>query len=306
MKGSIALRFLAALASIRMLVALAVIVALPCIAFSQAVPVLNLDSPGVLDGHPKDAGSSIAPPAPLTPPSSTITIPAGTRVMLTLTSPIHSTASGTGSGMYLETTYPLIQGDRVAVPAHTQVQGVVESASRPGHFKRGAQFHFRFTNLVFSNQHVASIDGNLQSLPGSRGVEVSNKTGDLKQVDQFDKHLVGIAGMALAGGVIGSVGRFGIGKFVGAGLGAGIGVGSVVLTRGDELAINVGQPVEMILAQPLVLDVNTIPTTTAPSALLSLPHTANPARAESCADGERCVPRQRRRRAQACSFVALS
>ncbi|HYL92336.1 MAG TPA: hypothetical protein VEW69_04190, partial [Alphaproteobacteria bacterium] len=159
----------------------------------------------------------------------------------------------------------------------------------------GAQFHFRFTNLIFSNQHVAAIDGNLQSIPDARGLQVSSKTGDLKEVDQFDKHLVGIAGLALAGGVIGSVGRFGVGKFVGAGLGAGIGLGEVVLTRGDELALNVGTPVEMILAQPLVLDVSSIPTATEPSALMSLPHAASPTKSVGCAEGERCAPRQRRR-----------
>src|SRR5262249_36952204 len=48
-----------------------------------------------------------------------ITIPAGTRVMLVLRSPLHTTSGTQGSGLYLETLYPVLQGDHVVIPAHT-------------------------------------------------------------------------------------------------------------------------------------------------------------------------------------------
>src|SRR5262249_22075807 len=39
---------------------------------------------------------------------STVTIPAGTRVMMVLESPLHTTSGTAGSGIYLETFFPVI------------------------------------------------------------------------------------------------------------------------------------------------------------------------------------------------------
>ena len=45
----------------------------------------------------------------------------------------------------------------MVIPAHTQVQGVVEADKRPGHVNRISEFRFRFTTLIFPNNHVAPI-----------------------------------------------------------------------------------------------------------------------------------------------------
>ncbi|HKD82959.1 MAG TPA: hypothetical protein VKH81_24935 [Candidatus Angelobacter sp.] len=197
---------------------------------------------------------TMAPPVVTATNPSAVVIPAGTRVMMVLKSPLHTTSGTAGSGIYLETLYPVVQDNRIIIPAHTQVQGVVEGNRRPGHFERTSEFRFRFTTLIFSNNYVAPIQGVLQSIPGARNIRTKDKAGTLNTVDQPEKVIVpGVAG-AVGGAIIGSYHHFGIGLFTGAGLGAALGLGSVLLKRGDEISLASGTGVEMILQAALNLE----------------------------------------------------
>jgi len=179
-------------------------------------------------------------------------IAAGTHVMMALRSPLNTTSGKKGSAVYLETLFPVLHGNRVIIPAHTLVQGTVESNKRPGHFKRVSEFRFHFTNMIFPNNYVLAIDGVLQGIPGSSRVR-AEENGVLKPVDQTEKVVIPAAAGAVAGAVIGSASHFGIGKFIGAGLGAGLGLGKVVLVRGDDINLRPGVNIEMVLRLPAAL-----------------------------------------------------
>src|SRR5438132_2329872 len=97
-----------------------------------------------------------------------IAIPAGTHLLMKLTSPLHTTSSTRGSGVYLETCFPVIVSDRVVIPEHTRVMGAVESERRPGRVQSRARLRLHFTQLILPDNHVFSIAGSLESLPGSR------------------------------------------------------------------------------------------------------------------------------------------
>ena len=198
-------------------------------ALAQAVPGLfnAYPSPPLQAGNlqpelPEILFPSAPPQVALTTAPSAMAIPAGTRVLMVLKSPLHTTSGTAGSGVYLETLYPVMQGNKVVIPAHTFVEGVVEGNRRPGHLHRTSEFRFRFTNLVFSNNYVAPIQGVLQSIPGAPNVRTSDKEGNLQTVDQAEKVITPTAGSAVGGAIIGSEHRFGIGKFTGAGLGAAL------------------------------------------------------------------------------------
>lgn len=223
---------------------------LPCSACAQAGPGLDLPLvqsteqtalPTPLQGQGKNINE---------PPVS-VTVERGTRVLMSLKSPLHTTSGVQGSGIYLETLQPVVQGKRVVIPAHTQVQGTVEGNKRPGHFQRTAEFKFRFTTLIFPDNHVVSINGALQSIPGA--VHSRPQEGTLRTVDQSDKVAVAAIAGATGGGILGSVSHLGIGKFVGAGLGAGLGMETVLLNRGDEISLPSGTNLEMVLESPFVL-----------------------------------------------------
>jgi hypothetical protein len=201
------------------------------------------------DDNPSSANVSVRPRPPVR-----ITIPAGTRVLMALQSPMHTTSGTQGSGLYLVTLYPVIQDNQIVIPAHTQVQGVVENDQRPGHIQRSAEFKFRFTTMIFPNNHIASIDGALQSIPGSATTRAQHSDGTLQTVDQAEKVVTPAAVGAGGGAVVGSLRGTGVGTYIGAGLGAGLGLGSVLLKRGDEISLPRGTNVEMVLRSSLVLN----------------------------------------------------
>ena len=233
---------------------------------------------------------SMAPQAVNAAYPSTVTIPAGTRVMLVLKSPLHTTSGTAGSGIYLETLYPVIFENRVVIPAHTEVQGVVEADRRPGHFNRNSEFRFRFTSMIFPNNHVAPIQGVLQSIPGAKNIRTHGKSGTLQPVDQAETVIIPAAVGAVGGAIIGAESTVGIGKFTGAGLGAALGLGAVLLKRGDEISLARGTNVEMVLQAPLSLEQSQV----AENARYVAPPSAfsGPANA---AEGAGQEPKQRRR-----------
>jgi hypothetical protein len=196
---------------------------------------------------------TMAPQVATTTDPSTVTIPAGTRVLMVLKSPLHTTSGTAGSGLYLETLYPVVQENGVVIPARTLVQGVVESNERPGHLKRTSEFRFRFTTLIFPNNLVVPINGVLQSIPGAKNIRTGeDKT--LASVDQTEKVITPVAASTVGGAIIGSNSHIGIGLLPGAGVGAGLGLLAVLLKRGDEISLPQGTSVEMVLAAPFSLD----------------------------------------------------
>jgi hypothetical protein len=148
----------------------------------------------------------------------------------------------------------VVQANGVVIPAHTQVQGVVESDERPGHLKRTSEFRFRFTTLVFPNDLVVPINGVLQSIPGARNIRTRSNDKTLEPVDQPEKVITPTAAGAVGGAIIGSHRAFGIGLLPRAGLGAALGLGAVLLKRGDEINLPQGSKVEMVLQSPFSLE----------------------------------------------------
>ncbi len=211
----------------------------------------QLDGPVPMPTRTPQPGASITARQPAT--ASPAGVLPGTRILAVLTSPLHSTSGTEGSGVYLEVLGPVVQGDRVVIPAHTYVQGTVEGNKRPGHFQRTSEFRFHFTTMIFPNNHVEPMDAVLQSIPGSKTTRARAGDGTLHTVDQTEKVLIPGAGGAVGGGVVGSVSRLGVGTYIGAGLGAGFSLGAVLLHRGDDIDLPAGTRVEMVLRSEITL-----------------------------------------------------
>ncbi|MGB9119991.1 MAG: hypothetical protein WCE73_05175 [Candidatus Angelobacter sp.] len=238
---------------------LLVIVALAKLASAQGLPWLDgpLAQAVLLQTAALDQTQllqTMAPQVATTTDPSTVTIPAGTRVLMVLKSPLHTTSGTAGSGLYLETLYPVVQVNGVVIPAHTQVQGVVESDERPGHLKRTSEFRFRFTTLIFPNNLVVPINGMLQSIPGARNIRTRSNDRTLEPVDQAETVITPMAASSVGGAIIGSNRHFGIGLLPGAGLGAALGLGAVLLKRGDEIYLPQGSRIEMVLQASFSLE----------------------------------------------------
>lgn len=220
----------------------------PCTAAAQAIA--GVDEPRVQRTSPPAADAGTNPGLSPTP----VAVAAGTRALMVLRSPLHSTSGVEGAGVYLEILQPVAQENRIVIPAHTQVQGVVVGNKRPGHFRRTAEFTFRFTTMIFPNNRVVAINGALLSIPGSRYVRTQGEDRRLRTVHQTERAVASAIVGATGGTLFGSVARLGIGKFAGGGLGAGLGLEGVLLARGDDISLASGTAVEMVLQSPFVLE----------------------------------------------------
>jgi hypothetical protein len=110
-----------------------------------------------------------------------------------------------------------------------------------------------FTNLIFSDYRVVSIDGALQGLPESHRDRRIDADGTIEPVDQIDRDIKAVAVPALPGTVIGLLGGGNSGLRL-ALLGGGLGLGKTMVSRGDEISLPAGTPVEMVLKRDLHLD----------------------------------------------------
>jgi len=170
-----------------------------------------------------------------------------------LVSPLHTTSSMPGSGVYLETMFPVVQNDRVVIPEHTRVIGTVADEQRPGRVRGRAQMRLRFTQLILPDNRVLPIAADLQSLPGSSHNRTVDHEGTIEPVDQIDADVSTLAATTGAGVLVGSIRHVGIGVGHGALIGGGLGLAKVLFTRGDEISLPVGTRVEMVLEQPLTV-----------------------------------------------------
>ena len=186
------------------------------------------------------------------PLSHSVTLPAGTHILMRLSSPLHTTSAREGSGVYLETSSPVLQDGQIVIPARACVLGQVEHERRPGRVKGRAQFRIRFTKLILPGQSV-TIVGSLQSLPGNAGMRTHDKEGTIEPVDQIDRDVYRIASGAIAGGLAGALTRTASGAGIGLAIGGGLGLAKSLFTRGDEIYLPEGTNVEMVLDQPVTV-----------------------------------------------------
>ena len=62
----------------------------------------------------------------------TYTVPAGTKVLLQLRSSVNTKSARAGDGVYLASTFPVVVGNKVMIPAGVYVQGRVDRVVRAG------------------------------------------------------------------------------------------------------------------------------------------------------------------------------
>ncbi len=117
--------------------------------------------------QPMDEKMPCTPEKEAVPEKVTYTVPAGTKVLLQLRSAVNTKSAKAGDGVYLASTFPVVVGTRVMIPAGVYVQGVVDRVERAGRVKGRAQLDMHFTSIIFPNGSVVEIPGLVNSLPGA-------------------------------------------------------------------------------------------------------------------------------------------
>jgi type IV secretion system protein VirB10 len=150
-------------------------------------------------------GTSTVGSASTTAPQKVIyTVPAGTKILLQLRSAVNTKSAKPGDGVYLASTFPVVVGTRVMIPAGVYVQGVVDRVQRAGHVRGRAQLDMHFTSIIFPNGSVVEIPGLVNSLPGASKQKVKDDgEGTIEQQADKARNLGKIAEVTVpAGGTV--------------------------------------------------------------------------------------------------------
>ena len=206
----------------------------------------------------QDAGKSSQPGLVQSAPSSAdaITIPAGTKVPITLKNAISTKTNQQGDPVYAETTFPVVVNDHIVVPAGTYVQGRIMQIKPAGRFKNRAEVMMHFTTLIYPSGYTVMLPGSLENAPAVDKAKIKDKEGTIRADSDKASKAATIAvpaaeGGALAGGLAsGSRG----GALTGAGLGAAVGVGIAMLSHGNEVKLMPGTTLEVVLQRDVAVN----------------------------------------------------
>src|SRR5271169_3618666 len=188
-----------------------------------------------------------------------VTVPAGTRIPLTLKQGITTKNAHVGDPVYAQTAFPITQNDQIVIPAGTFVRGEIQRVQRPGHVKGRAELLMGFNSLIYPNGYTVILPGAVHGTPGSPDNDVKGQEGTIQGGSHKGEDAAKIAAVAIPGAAIGAIAGEGKGAAIGAGSGAAIGLATVLFTRGPEIQLGVGDSIEMVLERNLTLTEENIP-----------------------------------------------
>lgn len=210
---------------------------------------------------PLARAQSPADPAP-------ITVPQGTRVPLVLVNVIHSKSTRPGDVVRAQVAFPIVVGTQTAIPAGTYVEGTVQAlTSRAAGGQPSIQIHF--TRLLFASGYTVPLDAaNTQALLLEPETGRTRATVELADARDGAPILGESTGAAQTTPTLPSVGpnpAVVTGALVGAAaltLVLALTISHHRITHTDYVLFDSGWQFEMVLAQPLVLDMNKVATAT--------------------------------------------
>src|SRR5580704_15294401 len=104
-----------------------------------------------------------------------VTLPAGTKIVLALTSPVWARSAKPGDSVYSSAAFPVAIGNVIAIPPGTYVQGQIDALTRPSWLSSRATFQMHFTKMIFANGYTVEIPSVPQNTSGQAGQ--SGKSG---------------------------------------------------------------------------------------------------------------------------------
>ena len=212
------------------------------------VESLTFDSRGASQ-FSEDSGSPAPAPAPNNPAppdpqpqsySNSLTVPAGTRLMVRTIDAIDSSKNQVGDKFLATLEQALYVNNVLVAPRGADVYGRLEEVKAAGHIAGKSDLKLALTGIVIDGQTVALSTGDYELSGKSRGANTAKKVG----------------GGAAAGAIIGAIVGGGKGAAVGAGVGAGAGTAVQVMTRGEQVHVPSETLLEFSLDQPVTLPIS--------------------------------------------------
>jgi type IV secretion system protein VirB10 len=184
-----------------------------------------------------------------------ITVPSGTRVPLIMKQGLTTKNARPGDPVYAQTSFPIVLHDRIVIPPGTFVQGEILRVLRPGKVKGRAELQMGFTSMIFPSGYTLLLGGAVQGTPGdSNTAGVKGKEGTIQGDSSKGKDVGTIVGTAVPGAGIGAIAGGSKAAGIGALSGGALGLATVLLTRGPEIQLAVGDSIEMVLERNITID----------------------------------------------------
>ena len=184
------------------------------------------------------------------------TVPPGTRILLSMINNVSTKQAQIGDRIYLETAFPVLDGNKIVIPQGSWVTGTVTEVKRPGRVKGKGELQVRFDSLTLPNGVSRSFRGDLAAVDprdnatlnreNSKVTGPGDKAGDAGTVIATTS-----AGTVIGAGIGAATHNAGMGAGVGAAAGAAAGLLGVLMTRGPDAMLTKGASVEMVLDRPL-------------------------------------------------------
>ncbi|MDH4378492.1 MAG: hypothetical protein QE263_01110 [Vampirovibrionales bacterium] len=193
-----------------------------------------------------------------------VTVPAGTYAQASLQTPISSATARAGDRFMVTLAGPLMSGNTVALPSGTLVEGQVISAMAAGRAGRNGQLDIRFTSAALPNGQRVPLSARLQTEDGT-GV-LKGGTGASRAGGAAARAVGGAALGAALGTAMGplSGGSVGRGAIYGTILGSGLGAVAAGVNKGEDVALNSGAPVNLVLDAPVTTSADSSNATSLP------------------------------------------
>ena len=227
-------------------------------ALGQAADTKKPDSAAA--SSPASTAAAATPnPAPAAASDpNVVTIPAGTKIPLSLAQAISTKNAREGDAVYATTAFPFVVDNRVIVPAGSYIQGKISHVERGGRLKGRAEILMHFTSMIYPSGYTVMLPGSVENMPGADNKSVKDEEGTIQQDKDTGKKIedaakggvYGGSGGALAGGLSGGLN----GARIGAGVGAAAGIGWALLKRGSDVKLDVGTSIEMEIQRAIAVD----------------------------------------------------
>ena len=213
------------------------------------------------DGPQTDPPAPAARPAPAPAPKAAgtdqiITVPAGTRLGVTLENGISTNSAKPGDSVYFRTSFPVTMNNKVVIPVGSYLRGEVTDSKRPGHVKGKGELRIRLNTLILPNGYT--VDLNAEPHSTDAGGTKTDSEGKITGPGGKGKDAETIATTTVAGAGIGAIAGGGKGAGIGAGIGGLAGLAAVLLTRGPDAQLPRGSSMDLVLERSLQLEADQI------------------------------------------------
>jgi hypothetical protein len=194
---------------------------------------------------PAEQPALLPPPAPTpVPVPATVELLKGTRIPVTLETPLSTRISKKGQQVIFRTTDP-VPVESLELPPDTEISATVVEARRPGGFGRPGTLKVRIDGIRLSNSTHVEVPARLDSADVKQGKISADRNAGSNVMD--------LAQWATLGTLVGWQTGGGSGAGYGAAAGAAAALIIMMARRGPDLYLEPGMPFAVVVDQDTTL-----------------------------------------------------